>query len=160
TVLGFTAAQIARAFAMPTSAMATRLVRAKQRIKRDRLPFRIPDQAELPGRMSALLEAVYGAYVIEWAAGGPEERALPPEGLRLAEVLAEVCPNDPEVRGLAALVLLSRARSPARLDGAGRFVPLAEQDPARWDHDAIQRARPHPRAADPQPSPRRLQLNA
>lgn len=160
TVLGFTSAQIARAFAMPTSAMGTRLLRAKQRIKRDRLPFLVPDQAELPGRMSALLEAVYGAYVIEWAASGPEARALPPEGLRLAEALAEVSLDDPEVRGLAALVLLSRARTPARLDDAGRFVPLAEQDPTRWDDAAIVRAPHHLRAAYAQHSPGRFQLEA
>src|SRR5699024_5683764 len=93
-------------------------------------------------------------------ASGPEARALPPEGVRLAEVLTEVCPNDPEVRGLAALVLLSRARTPARLDDAGRFVPLAKQDPARWDHAAIARPHHHLRAAYARHTPGRFQLEA
>jgi len=98
--------------------------------------------------------------VIEWAAAEPQPRALPPEGLRLAEVLAELTPQDPEARGLAALVLLSAARAPARTDAAGHFVPLAEQDPARWDHAAIERAHHHLRAAYAQHSPGRFQLEA
>ena len=91
TVLGFTAEQIGRAFSVPTSTMATCLVRAKKRIKAARVPFRIPGSDELPARMAAVLEAVYGAYVIDWATTGPQARHLPPsEALHLAEVLASV----------------------------------------------------------------------
>ena len=125
TVLGFTAEQVGRAFSVPTATMATRLVRAKKRIKAARIPFRIPDRADLPARMAAVLEAVYGAYVLDWATTGPQARQLPSEALHLAEVLARLAPDDPEAHGLAALVQLSAARAPARIDPNGRFVPLA-----------------------------------
>lgn len=133
TVLGFTAAQIAGAFAVPTATMATRLVRAKKRIKVAGIPFRLPGRDELPGRMAAVLEAVYGAHVIDRAG----------DAQHLAEILAALVPGDPEVHGLAALVQLSRARA-----GPGdRFVPLAEQDTALWDRALIGRAHEHLRAA-------------
>src|SRR6185437_6413174 len=112
TVLGFTAEQVGRAFSVPAPTMATRLVRVKKRIKAAGIPFRIPD---LPARMAAVLEAVYGAYVIDWATG-PQARQLPSEALHLAEVLTTLVPDDPEALGLAALIELSAARAPARFD--------------------------------------------
>jgi RNA polymerase sigma-70 factor (ECF subfamily) len=160
TVLGFTAEQIGRAFSMPASTMATRLVRAKKRIKAARIPFRIPGRADLPARMASVLEAVYGAYVIDWATTGPQARQLPPEALHLAEVLAALVPGDPEARGLAALIELSAARAPARADAGGRFVPLAEQDPALWDAQLISRAHEHLRAAHARGQLGRFQLEA
>ncbi|MFC7403776.1 RNA polymerase sigma factor [Georgenia alba] len=160
TVLGFTAAQIAGAFSVPTATMATRLVRAKRRIKEVRLPFRIPDRSHLPDRMTALLEAVYGAYAIEWSTASSDPRPLPPEALQLAEILAALVPEDPEVRGLAALVLLSAARAPARRDDGGGFVPLDRQDPRRWDATLIERAHAHLRAAHARGSVGRFQLEA
>jgi predicted RNA polymerase sigma factor len=159
TVLGFTAAQVGRIFSVPASTMATRLVRAKKQIKAAGLPFELPDRADLPGRMTALLEAVYGAYVIDWATG-PQDRRLPPDAVQLAEVLAALVPGDPEARGLAALVELSAARAPARTDATGRFVPLAEQDPALWDANLIGRAHEHLRAAHAQGELGRFQLEA
>jgi len=107
TVLGFTAEQVGRAFSIPPSTMATRLVRAKKRIKAAGIPFRIPDRADLPARMNSVLEAVYGAYVIDWATGPQRRRqpsaappsdalpsdALPSEALHLAEVLQAVAPS-------------------------------------------------------------------
>jgi len=160
TVLGFTAEQIGRAFSVPASTMATRLVRAKRRIKAARIPFRIPDRADLPSRMAAVLEAVYGAYVIEWATTGPEARQLPSEALHLAEVLSTLVPHDPESHGLAALVQLSAARDRARIDDRGRFVPLAEQDVSRWDHALIGRAHEHLQAAHARGQLGRFQLEA
>ncbi|MBQ1050757.1 RNA polymerase subunit sigma-70 [Micromonospora sp. C51] len=160
TVLGFTAAQVGRAFTVPASTMATRLVRAKRRIKATRIAFRIPDRGDLPDRMAAVLEAVYGAYVIDWTTTGPETRQVPSEALHLAEVLTTLVPDDPEAHGLAALVQLSSARLPARLDGDGRFVPLAEQDPSRWDDHLIQRAYAHLRAAHARGQVGRFQLEA
>jgi RNA polymerase sigma-70 factor (ECF subfamily) len=139
--------------------MANRLVRAKQRIKAAGIPFRIPDRADLPVRMASVLEAVYGAYVIDWATG-PQARQLPSEALHLAEVLATLVPGDPEVRGLAALIELSAARAPARVDPSGRFVPLADQDPARWDPQLISRAHEHLRAAHAHGTLGRFQLEA
>ena len=159
TVLGFTAEQVARSYAVPTRTMATRLVRAKRRIHDNRIPFRLPDRSHLPERMDAVLAAVYAAYVIEWATG-PGERDLPPEAVHLAEVLAELVPDDPEVRGLAALVELSAARRAARLGADGAFVPLASQDPALWDAALIARAHEHLRTAHPARVVGRYQLEA
>ena len=160
TVLGFTAEQVGRAFSVPTTTMATRLVRAKKRIKAARIPFRIPGRDNLAPRMTAVLEAVYGAYVIDWATTGPQARQLPTEALHLAEVLATLVPGDPEARGLAALIELSAARAPARADAAGRFVPLADQDPALWDAGLISRAHEHLRAAHARGQLGRFQLEA
>lgn len=138
TVLGFTAEQIGRAFSVPATTMATRLVRVKKRIRATGIAFRIPDRGDLPGRMAAVLEAVYGAFVID--RGGAE-------ALHLAGVLAALAPDDPEVHGLAALVQLSAARAGARSGVDGRFVPLEEQDPGRWDRGLIGRAHEHLRVA-------------
>ena len=159
-VLGFTAAEAAGAFAVPAATMATRLVRAKRRIRDAGIRFEIPDRPVLTERMPAVLEAVYGAYVIEWSSTGGEARPLPPEGLQLAEVLAQLAPADPEARGLAALVLLSAARAPARTDADGRLVPLLEQDPACWDRSLIERGHVHLRAAHARRSVGRFQLEA
>jgi len=134
-------------------------VRAKRRIRDNRIPFRLPDRSHLAERMDAVLAAVYAAYVIEWSSG-PGERDLPPEALHLAEVLAELVPDDPEVHGLAALVELSAARRPARLPADGRFVPLASQDTALWDAALIARAHEHLRAAHPARVVGRYQLEA
>jgi RNA polymerase sigma-70 factor (ECF subfamily) len=159
TVLGFTAEQVGRAFSVPPSTMATRLVRAKKRIKAAGIPFRIPDRADLPARMASVLEAVYGAYVIDWETG-PQARELPSEALHLAEVLTTLVPGDPEARGLAALIELSAARAPARVDAGGRFVPLADQDPSLWDQRLIGRAHEHLRAAHARGQLGRFQLEA
>jgi predicted RNA polymerase sigma factor len=147
TVLGCTAEQIGRAFSIPTSTMATRLVRAKKRIKAAGIPFRVPERSDLPPRMTAVLEAVYGAYVIDWATTGPQHRPIPSQALHLAELVSDLAPDDPEAHGLAALVELSAARSAARADRNGHFVPLPEQDPALWDAKLIERAHTHLRAA-------------
>jgi predicted RNA polymerase sigma factor len=160
TVLGFTAGQIGRAFAVPAPTMATRLVRAKKRIKAARIPFRIPDRSQLPARMATVLEAVYGAYVIDWATTGPQARQLPSEALHLAEVLTRLVPGDPEAHGLAALVQLSASRAPARLDADGRFIPLPDQDPSLWDSQLIDRAHEHLRAAHARQRLGRFQLEA
>jgi predicted RNA polymerase sigma factor len=159
TVLGFTAEEVGRAYAVPGRTMATRLVRAKRRIRDNRIPFRVPDRSHLPARMDAVLAAVYAAYVIEWSTG-PGERDLPPEALHLAEVLAELAPDDPEVRGLAALVLLSAARRGARTAADGSFVPLAEQDPQQWDAALVARGHEHLRAAHGRGELGRYQLEA
>jgi len=160
TVLGFTAEQIARAFSMPTSTMATRLVRAKRRIKTAGIPFRIPGRGDLPERMTSVLEAVYGVYVIDWGTTGPQHRHVPSEALHLAEVLTRLVPEDAEAHGLAALVQLSAARAGARVDAQGRFLPLSEQDPALWDHGLIGRAHEHLGAAHARGQLGRFQIEA
>ncbi|WP_432825370.1 RNA polymerase sigma factor [Dactylosporangium sp. CA-092794] len=153
TVLGRTAEQIGRAFSTPASTMATRLVRAKRRIKIAGIPFRLPDRADLPARMVAVLEAVYGVHAID-------RGRLPSAGLQLAELLTTLVPDDPEAHGLAALVQLSAARAGAGTDARGRFVPLSEQDPAAWDQRLIARAHEHLRAAHARGRLGRFQIEA
>src|SRR5699024_8869365 len=127
TVLGYTAVQIATALVLPSPTLAARLVRAKRRIKRARIPFVIPDRTMLPGRIGYVLEAVYGAYAIDWSVGGTQERgSLVHEARYLAELLARLAPSTAEAHGLAALISFSTARAPARLDDGARMQPLHE----------------------------------
>ncbi|MDQ0276659.1 RNA polymerase sigma-70 factor (ECF subfamily) [Arthrobacter silviterrae] len=130
-VLGFDAARIASAFAVPAAAMAQRLVRAKKRIKAARIPFAVPGRDAMPGRLPAVLEAVYGCYALAFL-DAPEGQGgdMAAEALYLAVTLAALLDSEPEAWGLAALIALSQARAPAR---RGPFVPLEEQDTALWD---------------------------
>lgn len=138
TVLGFEAEQIARAFVIPTATMAQRLVRAKRRVREARIPFVVPDRGQMPERLAPVLEAIYGAYAIDFPlVAGPEPRdSLAAESHYLATVLAELLPDEPEALGLAALISLSFARRPAR-GTADELVPLDEQDPSLWDAELI-----------------------
>ncbi|MGC5026861.1 RNA polymerase sigma factor [Tsukamurella sp. DT100] len=157
TVLGFTAEQIGAALLVPTATMAARLTRAKKRIERERIPFAVPEVDALAGRLGPVLEAVYGSYSIEWPTPPRERHALL---LGLAGTIAESAPTVAEAHGLAALMYLSSARLPARVDEDGRYVPLPQQDPRRWDSDLIAAGRRHLRTAHALGSVGRFQVEA
>lgn len=139
-VLGLDAARIASAFLVAPGSMSQRLVRAKRRIAATRMSFDLPDIAQLPERLDAVLEAIYAAYGTGWddpLAGAARARDLTGEALFLARLLAGLLPQDGEVLGLLALLLHCEARSGARRDADGRYVPLSAQDPQRWSRPLI-----------------------
>jgi RNA polymerase sigma-70 factor (ECF subfamily) len=134
TVLGLSAERIAAAFLVAPAAMSQRLVRAKKRIAEARIPFDIPPPTEWSAQLDGVLQAIYAAYAEGWvdAEGIDADRvALAEEAIWLAGVLAQQTPNEPEARGLLALLLHLEARRPARRI-EGRFVPLEEQDVSLW----------------------------
>jgi RNA polymerase sigma-70 factor (ECF subfamily) len=140
TVLGLDAARIGSAFAVPLSAMAQRLVRAKAKIKAAAIRFELPHADALPERLAAVLEAVYGAFGAGWDAVATEDQGLKDlvdEALYLGRLLVQLAPGEPEAKGLLALMLYCEARRPARFDQAGRFIPLADQDTRQWNRDMI-----------------------
>jgi RNA polymerase sigma-70 factor (ECF subfamily) len=136
TLGGLSTEQIARAFLVPEPTMAKRLVRAKRKIKAAGVPFRVPPAHLLPDRLSAVLAVVYLIFNEGYAGRGD----LAAEAIRLGHALAELMPDEPEVHGLLALMLLTDARRDARFaDGA--VVRLEEQDRSLWDREEIARGR-------------------
>ncbi|MEV4342103.1 sigma-70 family RNA polymerase sigma factor [Streptomyces sp. NPDC049590] len=140
SVGGLTTDEIARAFLVPEATMGQRISRAKRRIKDSGVPFRMPDDAEWPARLDAVLHVLYLIFNEGYATStGPELRRieLTRESIRLARAVHTLLPDDTEVAGLLALMLLTEARGPARTGPDGELVPLAEQDRSRWDTAAI-----------------------
>jgi len=143
TVLGFDAAAIASALLVSPATMGQRLVRAKTRIREAGIPFRVPDAADLPERLEAVLDAIYAAFAEGWSdPAGTEARRrnLADEAIWLGRLVATLLPDEPEAQGLLALMLHAEARRSARRSPQGDYVPLAEQDVVRWDHAMIDEA--------------------
>lgn len=143
TVLGMDAARIASAFIVKPSTMSQRLTRAKEKIRAERLAFEMPDREEIPDRLNSVLEAVYAAYGTGWdeaAIADSPRQSLAEEAIYLGKLLLDFVPREPEVCGLLALMLHCEARREARHDDEGNYVPLTEQDCARWDRSLIAEA--------------------
>jgi RNA polymerase sigma-70 factor, ECF subfamily len=128
-IYGLCTEEIARAFLVPEATMAQRLVRAKRKISAAKIPYRVPEDWELPERLPPVLAVIYLMFNEGYTASAELSR----EAIRLGGVLAQLMPDEPEVSGLVALMLLLEARREARIDAAGRMVPLAEQDRDLWD---------------------------
>lgn len=137
---GLSTAEVARSLLVTEPAMAQRLVRAKRKIKAARIPYRVPKEHELPGRVRPVLAVVYLIYNagLSEPLPGQGERGLCAEAIRLARVLVTLMPEEPEVAGLLALLLLTESRSASRRRPDGSLVVLCEQDRSRWDRTLIE----------------------
>ena len=137
---GLTTAEIAAAFLVPEATMAQRISRAKQKVAGSNVPFALPAKDEWPARLAAVLHALYLVFNEGYAATSGEALVrcdLADEAIRLARILRRMLPDDAEVAGLLALMLLTDARRSARVDAHGELVPLDEQDRELWDRAAI-----------------------
>jgi RNA polymerase sigma-70 factor (ECF subfamily) len=137
---GLTTAEIARAFLVPEPTMAQRLVRAKAKIRDAGIPYRVPGEADLPERLAAVLAVVYLIFNEGYTASSGDRLVrddLCAEAIRLGRLLAELMPDEPEVVGLLALMLLVSSRRAARTTPGGELVLLANQDRGRWDRDLV-----------------------
>jgi RNA polymerase sigma-70 factor (ECF subfamily) len=163
TILGIDAARIADAFLVPPATMGQRLVRAKAKIKRAGIPFRIPERAAFAERLETVLAAIYAVFAEGWsdpAGSDARRRDLASEAIWLGRLVVTLMPDEPEGLGLLALMLHAEARRGARRSEAGAYVPLGAQDPARWDDAMIDEAETLLRQASQTGATGRYQLEA
>ena len=134
---GLTVAEIARAFLVPETTVGQRITRAKAKIKAARIPYRVPSGADLPARVSGVLAVLFLVFNEGYLATGPDtdpvRHDLTAEAIRLARLIRGLLPDDGEVAGLLALMLLTDARRTARVSAGGELVPLDQQDRGAWD---------------------------
>ena len=155
---GLSTGEVARSFLVAEPAMAQRLARAKRKIKAARIPYRVPEDHELPDRLPPVLAVVYLVYNAGLA--NPADPGLCPEAIRLARILAALMPDEPEVAGLLALLLLTESRRASRISPDGSLVLLGEQDRSRWDRSLIEEGQAIVRACLRRNQPGAYQLQA
>jgi RNA polymerase sigma factor (sigma-70 family) len=163
TVLGVDAARIASAFLVSPTAMGQRLVRAKNKIRDAAIPFRVPDPPEWDERVSFVLDAIYSAYTTGWESVGEASsthHALAGDAIAIGRTLVQLMPEEAEALGLLALMLHCEARRDARYTSEGEFVPLDQQDTARWSRPMMEEAENHLRVASVLKQIGRYQLEA